>query len=108
MMYLKLKGVEFKSAAEAGEAARKIMDYGPSVQCYYRRIPGDSGWRKEVVWCVFVPAGRNCSALIKHLKSQYPRSEWQLFEIDADGFEIDLQPSGSGADLRAALIPVRA
>jgi len=107
-MYLKLKGVEFKNADMAIEAARKVIDYGPSVDCYYRRIPGDTGWKKEVIWTVRVPAGRNCSALIKHLKDKYPRSDWVLFDIDEDGFEVCLQPSSNVADLRAALIPVRA
>lgn len=109
MMYLKLKDCEFKSAEVAGEAAKSIIDYGPVVQCYYRRIPGGDRWAREVVWTVRVPVGHcNASALIKHLKQRYPRSEWTLFEIDDDGFEIDLQPSVSGVDNHAAvLIPVK-
>jgi hypothetical protein len=93
MLYLKLAGVEFKTAAEAAEVAKGIIDHGPSVDCYHRRIPGEMAWKKEVIWTVRVPAPRNCAALIKHLKARYPRSEWKLFEIDEDGYEIDLQPS---------------
>ena len=109
MMYLKLAGVEFKTAAQAGEAAKSIMDYGPSVGCYYRRVPGGEAWQKEVIWTVRVPATSNASGLIKHLKQRYPRSEWKLFEIDEDGFEIDLQPppGSTAADLPAA-IPIKA
>jgi hypothetical protein len=108
MMYLKLKGCEFKSAAQAAKAAETVIDYGPTVQCYYRRIPGGNRWEKEVIWTVQVPATRNCSGLIAHLKQRFPLSEWTLYEIDEDGFEVDLQPSISGSDLReAARIPVK-
>lgn len=93
MRYLKLAGVEFKSPTPAAEAAKALMVFGPSISCYHRRIPGGESWQKEVVWTVRVPAGSNPAAIAKMLKAAYPHSEWKLFEIDQDGYEIDLQPS---------------
>lgn len=88
MMYLKLAGVEFSNASQAGAAAAQLMEFRPSVSCYRRR--GVSG--TEVVWTVKVPAGLRPDGLIKHLKRIHPHTEWELLSIDDDGFEIDLQP----------------
>jgi hypothetical protein len=107
MRYLKLAGVEFKNPTQAIEAAKSLMIFGPSVSCYHRRTPGGDRWQKEVIWTIQVPAGNNAAGLIKHLKGAYPLSEWKLFEIDEDGYEIDLQPSVQ-PKTDPSLIPVKA
>lgn len=89
MMYLKLSGVEFSNATQAGEAAAQLMEFRPSVSCYRRR--GPSG-ETQVVWTVKVPAGLRPDGLIKHLQRVHPHTEWVLLSIDEDGFEVDLQP----------------
>jgi len=92
MMYLKLAGVEFNSAAQAGAAAAQLMEFRPSVSCYRRRGAGGAA---EVVWTVKVPAGLRPDGLVKHLKRIHPHTEWELLSIDEDGFEIELQPKGA-------------
>ena len=85
MMYLKLGGVEFNNASQAGAAAAQLMEFRPSVSCYRRRGAGGT----EVVWTVKVPAGLRPDGRLKRV---HPHTEWELLSIDEDGFEIDLQP----------------
>jgi len=91
MMYLKLAGVEYRSAADAGAAAAQLMEFRPHVTCYRRHGPSGS---TEVIWTVKVPAGLRPDGIIKHLKRVHPHTEWELLSIDDDGFEIELQPKG--------------